>query len=233
MTQGQQPENPVEYWWTLRALLVAMDHWVRDGQLPPASQHPKLADGTLVAASQVAFPAIPNVASPKTVPALRQGDREIPFLVPQVDADGNELAGVRTPEITVPVATYTGWNFRNPSIGGTRQLVSLMGSAVPFAPTKEREGSGRSASIASRSAIRRRRSTWRRSRPRPISWSRESTCCRRMWPAGEAGRGPVDQRPGQEDEPPLTAVGASRKSLALLISFMKVASPISVCYIVW
>ena len=61
VTQGQQPENPVEYWWTLRALLVAMDHWVRDGKQPPASRYPRLADGTLVAASQVAFPKIPGV----------------------------------------------------------------------------------------------------------------------------------------------------------------------------
>jgi hypothetical protein len=142
VTQGQQPDNPVEYWWTLRALLTAMDRWVRDGAAPPASQYPKLADGTLVAASQVAFPAIPGVASPRTVPAARQADRPIPFLVPQVDADGNERAGVRTPEITVPVATYTGWNFRGASIGGTNMLVSLMGSAIPFAATASARAAG-------------------------------------------------------------------------------------------
>jgi hypothetical protein len=90
----------------------------------------------LVAASQVAFPAIPGVASPRSVPAARQNDRPIPLLVPQVDGDGNERAGVRTPEITVPMATYTGWNFRGASIGGPNLLVSLMGSAIPFAPTK-------------------------------------------------------------------------------------------------
>ena len=120
----------------MRALLTAMDHWVREGQAPPASQYPRIADGTLVPVSQVAFPGIPGVASPKTIPAARQNDRPIPFLVPQVDADGNELSGVRTPEITVPVATYTGWNFRSPAIGGTNLLVSLMGSDIPFAPTK-------------------------------------------------------------------------------------------------
>jgi hypothetical protein len=136
MTTGQQPENPLEYWWTLRALLTSMDRWARQGTPPPASQHPKLADGTLVAATQVAFPNIPGVASPHRVPAARQGETPLPFLVPQVDQDGNERAGVRTPEISVPVATYTGWNFRNPSIGGAGMLVSLMGSAVPFAATK-------------------------------------------------------------------------------------------------
>jgi hypothetical protein len=142
VSQGQQPENPVEYWWTLRALLTAMDRWVRDGVAPPASQYPKLSDGTLVAAAKVAFPRIPGVASPVIVPAARQADRPIPFLVPQVDADGNERAGVRTPEVTVPVATYTGWNFRNATIGGTNMLVSLMGSAIPFAPTASAKTAG-------------------------------------------------------------------------------------------
>ncbi|MBM3771990.1 MAG: hypothetical protein FJW27_12050 [Acidimicrobiia bacterium] len=142
MTQGQQPENPVEYNYTLRALVTAMDGWVRSGKMPPASQYPRLSDGTLVPVGQVKFPAIPGVASPRTVPAQRIHDRPIPFLVPQVDADGNELAGVRTAEIGVPVATYTGWNFRSPSIGGTNLLVSLMGSAVPFAQTAKTKSPG-------------------------------------------------------------------------------------------
>lgn len=142
VTQGQQPENPVEYSYTLRALLTAMDGWIRSGKTPPASQYPKLSDGTLVAADQVKFPAIPGVSSPKTVPAQRINDRPIPFLVPQVDADGNELAGVRTPEIAVPVATYTGWSFRSPSIGGPHLLVSLMGSSMPFAQSTRARAPG-------------------------------------------------------------------------------------------
>ena len=60
--------------------------------------------------------------------------------MPQVGEDGNELAGVRTAEILVPMATYTGWNFRGAAIGGTDQLVNLLGSAVPLSKTKaERE----------------------------------------------------------------------------------------------
>jgi hypothetical protein len=69
------------------------------------------------------------------IPPARHGDKLLPMLVPQVDEDGNELAGVRTPEIVAPMATYTGWNFRNPSIGAPDQLVSLLGSAVPFPRT--------------------------------------------------------------------------------------------------
>ena len=56
--------------------------------------------------------------------------------MPQVGADGNELAGIRLPEVVVPVATYTGWNFRNEDVGGTKELVTLMGSSIPLPKTK-------------------------------------------------------------------------------------------------
>ena len=116
--------------------MVSMDHWVREGKVPLPSQYPKLSDGTLVASGKVTFPAIPTVQSPRTIPAARHDGTPIPFLVSQVDADGNERAGVRTAELLVPMATYTGWNFRNTSIGGTDQLVSLLGSRIPLARTK-------------------------------------------------------------------------------------------------
>jgi len=62
------------------------------------------------------------------------------MLVPQVDSDGNDLPGIRMPEIAVPLATYLGWNFFNERPGPTSELVSLTGSFVPFARTKaERE----------------------------------------------------------------------------------------------
>jgi alpha/beta hydrolase family protein len=136
MTSGQQLDNPVEYAWTLRALLTGMDRWVRQGTAPPASQHPRLADRSLVAGDHVAFPAIPGVASPRTIPAGRDGAVVWPLLVPQVDEDGNERAGIRAPVVAVPLATYTGWNFRSPAIGGPTQLVSLLGSSIPFARTR-------------------------------------------------------------------------------------------------
>ena len=60
----------------------------------------------------------------------------VPFLVRQVDGDGNERAGVRVPELAVPLATYTGWNFRAAAIGGPDQLVNLAGSFIPFARTR-------------------------------------------------------------------------------------------------
>jgi hypothetical protein len=65
----------------------------------------------------------------------------LPLLVPAVDADGIERAGIRLPDVAVPLATYTGWNFRNPSTGSPGELVSLLGSSIPFAATQSaREG---------------------------------------------------------------------------------------------
>ena len=133
VAQGQQPDNPLEYWWTLRALLLAMDRWVREDEAPPASQYPRLADRTLVPAATVPFPKIPGVQAPHGIPAGRQGHVPVPFLVSQVDGDGNERAGVRVPELAVPMATYTGWNFRKADTGGSDQLVNLAGSFIPFA----------------------------------------------------------------------------------------------------
>jgi hypothetical protein len=64
-------------------------------------------------------------------------------LVAAVDADGNELAGIRLPDLSVPLATYTGWNLRHPDIGGVGQTLSLLGSTIPFPATQaEREASG-------------------------------------------------------------------------------------------
>lgn len=133
---GQQPANPLEYWWTMRALLVAMTDWVTKGTEPPPSQVPRLADGTLVTVAKLKFPAIAGVANPRLVQGPRVEAHDLPFLVPQVDADGNELAGIRTPEHRAALATFTGWNFRSAAIGGTAQLVNLLGSALPLASTK-------------------------------------------------------------------------------------------------
>lgn len=149
---GQQPANPLEYRHTLRALLTAMDRWVKQGTTPPESQHPTLAAGTLVPAATIAFPAIPGVQSPRLIKPGREGATPLPFLVPAVDADGNERAGVRTAEQSVPVATFTGWNFRNPATGAPKELARLTGSEIPFAKTSaDRKGDPR-RSLAERYA---------------------------------------------------------------------------------
>jgi hypothetical protein len=122
-----------------RAMIANIDAWVRNHTLASASSHPNIADGTLVPLNEYAFPKIPGVNQPHEA---NEGSRldfgpnwhagilslqppkvgePFPVLVPQVDADGNERDGVRLPEITVPLATYAGWNLRDPSIGAPGQ----------------------------------------------------------------------------------------------------------------
>jgi hypothetical protein len=153
--------NPNDYSWVLRALLVSLDRWQRDDVPPPDSRFPRLSDSTLVTLDDLDFPQIPGVELPNQIvgtfrfnggPQFSHGivdvlpprrGKPFPVLVPQVDADGNELAGVRLPEIDVPLATYTGWNLRDASIGAPSQLARLVGSYLPFALTsKEREANG-------------------------------------------------------------------------------------------
>jgi hypothetical protein len=149
---AQEMRNPTDYWWNMRALLLAMREWVVDGVAPPASRHPRFADGNLVPPQDIDFPAIPDVRSPRdrtggTRVANRwlgeaSGDgASLPMFVPQVDADGNETSGIRHPEVAVPLATYTGWNFTNPDQGDPNTLVSLAGAYVPF-PATRAEGDG-------------------------------------------------------------------------------------------
>ena len=153
-TNGQLADNPFDLKVSLRALLVAMEKWVRDGTAPPPSRYPRLQDGTLVRATDIAFPNVSGVTSPRAAfPGVRGPNRlltkdggagtPLPLFVPQVDRDGNPVAGLRLPDIAVPLGTYTGWNFRSTAIGGTEQFFPLLGGYVPFASTKaERERAG-------------------------------------------------------------------------------------------
>ena len=177
---AQQKANPNPIQWYWRALITDMDQWVKDGKEPPPSTYPKIAEKTLVPLGKWSFPKIPGVNKPHEVSLAYHIDREISFmsatthkeemiivepprmgnafavLVPQSDADGNDLGGVRLPELQVPLATYTGWNLRDPSIGAPEQRVSFLGSWIPFAKTaEERKKSGDPrVSIAERYASR-------------------------------------------------------------------------------
>ena len=71
----------------------------------------------------------------------REGEA-YPHFVPSVDPDGNELSGIRLPDVTVPLATYTGWNLRHPQIGAPERLMSLIGSTIPF-PATEGQGAAK------------------------------------------------------------------------------------------
>lgn len=158
---GQHPQNPNPVSWLWRAIIVDMDEWVRNGTAPPPSSYPRIDDGTMISRDKLSFPQIPGVSLPQTVHQAHRVDygpewgrgiitqqppavgRAFPVFVPQVDRDGNEMAGVRLPELDVPLATYTGWNLRDPKTGAPASRVSFIGSHLPFAKTKkEREQRG-------------------------------------------------------------------------------------------
>ena len=141
-----------------RAMIDAMDRWATDGTPPPASRIPTRADGTLVGYAEWArqFPAIPGVMTPHGTtelplldfgPRFEQGilDKEPPDLipgksyvvgVPAVDADGNDIPGVRAPMVAAPLGTYTGWNPRARGFGHGAQY-RFEGSYIPFPETPE------------------------------------------------------------------------------------------------
>ncbi len=164
------PPNPVNFRYAERALLVALDRWVREGVAPPESRYGLIADGSLVDADDLKFPTIPDLRSPRRMRRplrLNWGDRwdagiidceppekGPPFgvRVPQVDEDGNEVAGIRMPEVVAPLGTFTGWRYRQR--GATDALVGLEGMWVPFSRDEdEREGDSRQ-SIAQRYSSR-------------------------------------------------------------------------------
>jgi hypothetical protein len=166
-TIGQQKNNPLDYRYAMKALLLAMDRWTADGTPPPNSRYPKIADGTLVVADRLKFPVIPGVTTTTAVHEAFRADygprfategvvtleppkigRPFPILVPQVDADGNDMAGIRMPELTVPLATYTGWNLFNARSGPPDAISSMQGSYIPLPRTaaeRKRVGDPRSS----------------------------------------------------------------------------------------
>ena len=66
----------------------------------------------------------------------RVGTPTYGVLVPQVDEDGNDLGGLRSAHLQVPIGTYTGWNLGR-SGRFENGFCSLQGSFIPFARTKQ------------------------------------------------------------------------------------------------
>ena len=133
--------NPNDYRWAQRALLVALDRWTRQGVEPPPSRHPLLSDGSLVAQRDIKYPNLQAVQWPVHVPGGYRADvpgvfSVLPFIVPQVDSDGNDLGGIRLPEQAVPLGTYTDWAFRSEQTGASDTLIAMAGSYIPFAKTR-------------------------------------------------------------------------------------------------
>ena len=149
-----QPRNPLRPNTALRALLVDLDAWVTAGTAPPANRMPGVADGMLVPPlpqEGYGFPRIPGVVyngvhhtgdlwdfGPdfdkgfiSVLPPKLKGT-PYPVFVPKADADGNDIAGIRMPDVAVPVATYTGWALRADGLDGC----DANGQKLDFARTK-------------------------------------------------------------------------------------------------
>jgi len=154
--QYRQFVNFAEQRWVTRALLLELDAWTRGDREPPASQYPAIAKGELVPLEDVHFPKVPSFPFTTYMPRMWRMDygREYsttrvitieppqtgePYrvLVPQVNSDGNDVAGIRLPEVAVPIGTYTGWNVTVPPLSELRYLSGLVGGFEPFARTKE------------------------------------------------------------------------------------------------
>jgi hypothetical protein len=162
LANNPNPEREID-----RALYVALVDWVVKGTPPPPSAYPRISDGTLVPGTSAAmgWPDIPHAPKPDGVvnpvldydygPGYRYNDgsgvmtnvpppikRVIPTLVPKVDADGNDVAGLKSVLLRVPLGTYTGWNPIASGVLKGRER-SLAGGYIPFAKTKaERLASG-------------------------------------------------------------------------------------------
>lgn len=161
-TAGQNANNPNPVRWFWRAMIANLDAWVARGVEPPASVYPKLADGTLVTLDAMRFPYLQSTFLPRDAnmgfhvdygPEFKSKGivaheppivgPAFPIFVPKPNADGEDTGGVTLPELSVPLATYTGWNLRSPQTGAPTQRVSFVGSYLPLAKTKaDREANG-------------------------------------------------------------------------------------------
>lgn len=163
--------NIVDYRPLYRAALENLRLWIGEGLEPPASEYPMAENKTRMSRREViaALAEIPDLTPPEakvmtTMYPLDLGDsadigiavvppsiKETPYpdFVSAVDSDGNEIAGIGMPDITVPVGTHTGFNPRNPETGGDGQLLEYVGSSLPF----KKDAASRSAVGDPRPAI--------------------------------------------------------------------------------
>jgi hypothetical protein len=152
---ARNDSNPTDQRPFQRALLRSLDAWVKDNLQPPPSVIPRLIKGELTALDGLRFPHIPGITPPRYPRLARHLDfgpeflskgystqepptvrGAFPLLVPQVDSDGNDMGGVKLPEIAVPLGTFTGWNLREPGTGAPNQMASFVGSFIAFPRTK-------------------------------------------------------------------------------------------------
>ena len=183
---GRAVLNPLNYSSAVRALFRALDRWVVDDVAPPPSAYPQIADGTLTSPDRAGWPAVPGFALPqqplrafhlnfgpdwsKGIVSVEPPEVGKPFVVsvPAVDADGNVRAGIRLPDIAVPLATQAGWNYRDESTGAPDRLAGEIGSYIPFARTRADRDRARRSAPVDRGALQQPRRIRRQVRRRRI-----------------------------------------------------------------
>jgi hypothetical protein len=152
----EQAHNDIRYTYLLRAIVTKMNNWVSRNEAPPPSRVARVSNDTLVSVQKLRWPRIPGVTFAGPVltehPIFDYGSefkagiirqvlpkelsKRYPPLVPQVDKDGNDVAGIRHPAVSVPLATRTGWSIiAIPPAKG--EMASQDGSAIPFARTEQ------------------------------------------------------------------------------------------------
>lgn len=164
LANGQLIGNPADYRPLVRALLTALDAWVRHDQAPPPSVYPRIADGSLAPwrEAESGWKSLPGVRYPEVIqqpelldrgpefaryrrtsiePPVSRGKYEV--RVPGYDGDNRERGTLDLPCVAVPLATYTSWNLRNRTVGAENELLSLAGGYIPLAKNaSERESAG-------------------------------------------------------------------------------------------
>ena len=147
------PTNSLNYSPVVRAMLIAMVDWTTRGTQPPASRWPSLARGELKPIDALKGPEVPAVSLvwPKVVnrPIPPAGKTAWPAYVPAIDADGNDMPGIRLPAVAVPQGTYLGWNLRKAGYG-EGDICLLSGTYLPFAKDAQSRGGDSRASLAER-----------------------------------------------------------------------------------
>jgi hypothetical protein len=70
------------------------------------------------------------------LPPTVQDNAGYMVMVPAVDSDGNDIAGIRAPMVITPLATYTGWNLRD-RFFGEGAMHEFSGSTIDFPETDQ------------------------------------------------------------------------------------------------
>jgi hypothetical protein len=156
--KGGNTFNVIDYTPLMRAAMTNLASWVEEGVEPPPSEVPRTVDGTASTRADVLRQLaeqrgdLPPVTLPSTdgltaihpldlgpgaaegigtYPAEVTGD-PYPSVVSAIDSDGNEIAGIAMPDVSVAIGTHTGWNPRRHDAGASEQLLDYVGSTVPF-----------------------------------------------------------------------------------------------------